>query len=165
MTELDVLLNGFTGTRYILVLENLAMFMISFWKKICISVFYSLHDRRFMSQAGRTRYFAMFFIEEETKKSNFWRLLAHKYLARILREFIRDAVWFFTRIRGTMTADWSFVDLVRLKHLIKGRDAYIVPGVLHKDDIYLADLLGEFLAQCWVFCGSFLYVLLTFAAN
>ena len=48
---------------------------------------------------------AMFFIEEETKKSNFCRLLAHKYLARILREFIRDAVWFFTRIRGTMTAD------------------------------------------------------------
>ena len=48
---------------------------------------------------------AMFFIEEETKKSNSCRLLAHKYLARILREFIRDAVWFFTRIRGTMTAD------------------------------------------------------------
>ncbi|PFX15030.1 IQ domain-containing protein H [Stylophora pistillata] len=29
----------------------------------------------------------------------------------------------------------------RLRNLIKGRDAYIVPGVLHKDDIYLADLL------------------------
>ena len=39
VAELDVLLNGFTGTRYILVLKNLAMFMISFWKKICISVF------------------------------------------------------------------------------------------------------------------------------
>ena len=111
------------------------------------------------------KYVLVFFIEEETKKSNFCRLMAHRYLARILREFIRDAVWFFAGIRGTMTADWSFVDLVRLKHLIKGRDAYIVPGVLHKDDIYLADLLGEFLAQCWVFCGSFLYLLLTFAAN
>lgn len=33
--------------------------------------------------------------------------------------------------------------LARLKNLIKGRDAYIVPGVLHKDDIYLADLLGK----------------------
>ena len=31
----------------------------------------------------------------------------------------------------------------RLKKIIKGQDAYIVPGVLHKDDIYVADLLGE----------------------
>ncbi|KAK2552797.1 IQ domain-containing protein H, partial [Acropora cervicornis] len=29
-----------------------------------------------------------------------------------------------------------------LKKIIKGQDAYIVPGVLHKDDIYVADLLG-----------------------
>lgn len=30
----------------------------------------------------------------------------------------------------------------RLKKIIKGQHAYIVPGVLHKDDIYVADLLG-----------------------
>ncbi|CAB4043189.1 Hypothetical predicted protein, partial [Paramuricea clavata] len=29
----------------------------------------------------------------------------------------------------------------RIKALIKGRDAFIVPGVLHQDDLYLSDLL------------------------
>ena len=29
----------------------------------------------------------------------------------------------------------------RIKNLIKGREAYIVPGVMSHDDIYLSDLL------------------------
>ena len=31
----------------------------------------------------------------------------------------------------------------RIKTLIKGRDAFIVPGVLQQDDLYLSDLLGK----------------------
>ncbi len=31
----------------------------------------------------------------------------------------------------------------RIKALIKGRDGFIVPGVLQQDDLYISDLLGK----------------------
>ena len=32
--------------------------------------------------------------------------------------------------------------LERIKNLIKGRDAYIVPGVMNQDDLYVSDYLN-----------------------
>lgn len=34
--------------------------------------------------------------------------------------------------------------LQRIQHLTAGREAYIVPGVVNRDDIAVADVLGEF---------------------
>lgn len=38
---------------------------------------------------------------------------------------------------------YSPVALSRVRNLLKGKDAYIVPGVVSRDDITLADQLGE----------------------
>ena len=38
----------------------------------------------------------------------------------------------------------------RIKALIKGRDGFIVPGVLQQDDLYISDLLGKVI---FVFVG------------
>ena len=52
----------------------------------------------------------------------------------------------------------------RLKKIIKGQDAYIVPGVLHKDDIYVADLLGETLNidSCYFWFSLLMFFLLLY---
>ena len=34
--------------------------------------------------------------------------------------------------------------LLRVQNLLKGKEAYILPGVVSRDDITLADKLGEF---------------------
>ena len=45
-----------------------------------------------------------------------------------------------------------FYFLFRLESLIKGKTAYIVPGLMHKDDLYIADYLGKFFEGVLAFC-------------
>jgi len=43
---------------------------------------------------------------------------------------------------------YSANSLLRIKKLIAGREAYYLPGVVHKDDLAVADFLGVPVLGC-----------------
>ena len=47
-----------------------------------------------------------------------------------------------------------FCFFLRIKRLIKGKDAYIVPGTVNDDDLYIAEQFGKILNPILVFSYS-----------